>query len=48
MVFIEPGEEHRHGATPERFMSHVALNEADDEGQVVTWLAPVTDDDYGS
>ncbi|KRF03272.1 cupin [Nocardioides sp. Soil777] len=48
VVFIEPGEEHWHGATPERFMSHVALNEADDEGRVVTWLDPVTDDEYSA
>jgi hypothetical protein len=27
-------------------MSHVALNEADEKGQVVTWLEPVTEDDY--
>ncbi len=46
VVIIEPGEEHWHGATPDRFMAHVAVNEADDHGQVVTWLESVTDDDY--
>ncbi|WP_425953752.1 (R)-mandelonitrile lyase [Xylanimonas sp. McL0601] len=46
VVYIEPGEEHWHGATAERFMAHVALQEADDEGQVVTWLEHVTDSDY--
>jgi quercetin dioxygenase-like cupin family protein len=46
VVFIEPDEEHWHGATPDRFMSHVALNEADDQGQVVTWLDAVSEDDY--
>ncbi|GGO87731.1 cupin [Nocardioides phosphati] len=46
VVFIEPGEEHWHGATPSRFMAHVALNEADESGHVVTWLEPVSDADY--
>ncbi len=46
VVFIGPGEEHWHGASADRFMAHVALNEADETGTVVTWLEPVTDDDY--
>ena len=48
VVFIAPGEEHWHGATPQRFMSHVALNEADEQGRVVTWLTHVTDEEYGA
>ena len=47
VVYIEPDEEHWHGATPERFMAHVAIQEADDNGQVVTWGEHVTDDEYG-
>jgi hypothetical protein len=27
-------------------MAHVAMQEADDQGQVVTWLEHVTDQDY--
>ena len=46
VVYIEPGEEHWHGATADRFMAHVALQEADADGQVVTWLDHVSDDDY--
>jgi quercetin dioxygenase-like cupin family protein len=46
VVYIEPGEEHWHGATPDRFMSHVAMQEADEQGKVVTWLEHVTDDEY--
>jgi quercetin dioxygenase-like cupin family protein len=46
VVYIEPGEEHWHGATPGRFMAHVAIQEADDHGEVVTWLAHVTDEEY--
>ena len=46
VVWIEPGEEHWHGATTDRFMAHVALQQADDSGTVVTWLEPVADSDY--
>lgn len=46
VVYIEPGEEHWHGATPDRYMAHVAVQEADDDGRVVTWLEHVTDEDY--
>lgn len=46
VVVIAPGEEHWHGATPDRFMSHVAVNEADDQGEVVTWLDHVSDEEY--
>lgn len=45
-IFIEPGEEHWHGATPDRFMAHIAIQQADDQGQVVTWLSHVTDEEY--
>ena len=46
VVYIEPGEEHWHGATPDRFMAHVAIQEADEHGDVVTWLDHVTDSEY--
>lgn len=46
VVYIEPGEEHWHGATADRFMSHVAMQEADADGQVVTWLDAVTEEEY--
>lgn len=47
VVFIEPGEDHWHGATPARFMSHVAIQQADENGEVVTWGEHVTDEEYG-
>ena len=47
-VLFEADEEHWHGATPDRFMAHVAIQEADDQGQVVTWLDHVTDQEYGA
>jgi quercetin dioxygenase-like cupin family protein len=48
VVYIEPGEEHWHGATSDRFMAHVAIQEADENGQVVTWLDHVTEEEYGA
>src|SRR3954447_11694393 len=36
-VFFEPGEDHWHGASPDRFMVHVAMQEVDDEGNAVAW-----------
>ncbi|MGQ4515661.1 (R)-mandelonitrile lyase [Streptomyces sp. DW26H14] len=48
VVYIEPGEEHWHGATADRFMAHVAMQEADDSGRVVTWLDHVTGDEYAT
>lgn len=46
VVYIEPAEEHWHGATSDRFMAHLAIQEADEDGQVVTWLDHVTDAEY--
>ncbi len=48
VVYIEPGEEHWHGATADRFMAHIAMQEADENGRVVTWLDHVSDDDYNA
>ena len=46
-VFFEPGEEHWHGAAPNRFMVHFAMLQTDDVGTSVTWGDHVTDEDYG-
>ena len=46
VIYIEPGEEHWHGATEDRFMAHVAMQQADEHGSVVTWLEHVTDEEY--
>lgn len=45
-VFFEPGENHWHGAAPDRFMVHIAIQEADDSGSPVTWGRHVTDEEY--
>ena len=47
-VFFEPGEEHWHGAAPNRFMTHLAILEVDDEGNAATWLDHVTDEEYAA
>lgn len=45
-VFFEPGEDHWHGAAPNRLMTHLAIQEADDDGSPVTWGDHVTDEEY--
>jgi quercetin dioxygenase-like cupin family protein len=47
-VFFEPGEEHWHGASANRFMTHLALLQVDDEGNSATWGDHVTDDEYAA
>jgi quercetin dioxygenase-like cupin family protein len=47
-VFFEPGENHWHGAAPDRFMLHVAMHQLDDAGGAVTWGEHVSDEDYGA
>jgi len=44
-VWIPPGEEHWHGATPDSNMEHLAIQEALN-GKVADWLEQVLDDDY--
>jgi len=47
-VFFEPGEDHWHGAAPDRFMCHLAVLDVDDEGIPATWGQHVTDEEYGA
>lgn len=42
VVHTPPGEEHWHGAAPDRFMVHLALWEGDD----VSWHEHVSDTEY--
>jgi quercetin dioxygenase-like cupin family protein len=46
VVWFAPGEKHWHGAGPTGAMVHLAIQEAED-GKVVDWLEPVTDEQYG-
>jgi quercetin dioxygenase-like cupin family protein len=45
-VFFEPGENHWHGASSDRFMAHVAMQQADADGNLVDWQRHVDDDEY--
>jgi quercetin dioxygenase-like cupin family protein len=45
-VYFEPDEDHWHGAAPDRFMTHIAMQEVDDSGSPVTWGDHVTDEEY--
>jgi hypothetical protein len=43
-----PSEDHWHGAALGRFMTHIAMQEADDSGSPVAWGEHVTDEEYGA
>ncbi|MCF3973618.1 (R)-mandelonitrile lyase [Paracoccus salsus] len=45
VVWFEPGERHWHGASPDRAMCHLAIQERQD-GRAVDWQDHVTDADY--
>jgi quercetin dioxygenase-like cupin family protein len=47
-VFFEPGEKHWHGAAPNRFMTHLAMVQVDEEGTSALWGDPVSDEEYGA
>jgi quercetin dioxygenase-like cupin family protein len=47
-VFFEPGENHWHGAAPDRFMAHIAMQEVDETGSAVAWGRHVSDEEYGA
>ena len=38
-VFFEPGENHWHGAAPDRFMVHLAMQQNDESGVPVVWAS---------
>ena len=47
-VYFEPGENHWHGAAPNRFMTHIAIQEVDGTGSPVTWGEHVTEEQYSA
>ena len=47
-VFFEPGEDHWHGAAKDRFMTHIAMQQVDEEGNAATWGEHVSDEEYGA
>jgi quercetin dioxygenase-like cupin family protein len=48
IVFFEAGEEHWHGATATRFMTHLAVQQVDDQGDAASWGEHVTDEEYAA
>ena len=44
-VWIEPGEEHWHGAMPAHAMIHIAIQESLD-GTMANWLNKLSDEEY--
>ncbi len=46
IVYFAPGEKHWHGAGPDTFMVHMAINPANTTGGGTDWLEPVTDEEY--
>jgi hypothetical protein len=46
-VFFEPGEDHWHGPAPDRFATHLAMQEVDDDGSLVSWGEP-HDEEYNA
>lgn len=45
VVWFEPNEKHWHGASPEKAMSHIAVQE-EVNGEVVIWMEKVSDEQY--
>ncbi|MBN8826636.1 MULTISPECIES: cupin domain-containing protein [unclassified Spirosoma] len=45
VIWFEPNEKHWHGASPYKAMSHIAIQESIN-GNVVTWMEQVTDQEY--
>ena len=46
VVYLAPGEKHWHGAGPQTFMVHVAINPAANSDGGTDWMEPVTDEEY--
>jgi quercetin dioxygenase-like cupin family protein len=46
-VWFEPGERHWHGASPDAPMTHIAIQEAGEDGSAAAWEEHVTDEEYG-
>ena len=47
-VFFEAGEDHWHGAAPNRFMTHLAMLDVDDQGNAASWGDHVSDAEYSA
>lgn len=48
VITCPPDKRHWHGASPTTPMTHIAIAEADEHGQVVYWMEKVSDEQYNS
>jgi quercetin dioxygenase-like cupin family protein len=46
VVWTEPGEEHWHRASADQGMTHLAIQEVDNNGDIADWHERVGDDEY--
>lgn len=46
VIYFAPDEKHWHGAGPDTFMVHVAINPAFETDGGTSWMEPVTDEEY--
>jgi quercetin dioxygenase-like cupin family protein len=46
VVYFAPDEKHWHGATPDTYMVHMAINIANTTDGGTDWLEPVTEEQY--
>jgi quercetin dioxygenase-like cupin family protein len=46
VVYFAPAEKHWHGAAPDTFMVHIAINPAANSDGGADWMEPVTDEQY--
>lgn len=47
VVWCPPGVKHWHGATPDTAMTHLVVTGQDAEGNNVSWMEKVSDEQYG-
>lgn len=47
VIWTEPDEEHWHGASADYEMTHLAIQEVDEQGNFAEWHEQVTDNEYG-
>ncbi|CAN5234146.1 cupin domain-containing protein [soil metagenome] len=47
-IVCAPGIWHWHGSAPDRFMTHIAVHEVQDDGTDATWGEHVTDEEYSA
>lgn len=46
VVWFPPEVKHWHGASPDKAMTHIAIQEANEDGKVVEWMEHVSDAQY--